>query len=154
MSFVSVAMNPAQANGTVRREIERLLQDAVPMQTGVPAGPAANGYEDATGFTMEFDVPGFSPDKLEVLAQDGTLTISGTHAPAETGKDTRVLFAERSTRSFERSLRLLKTADTSNISAHYVNGVLTVKVAKLPIASPRRVAINVGDSVSTPASAK
>ena len=149
MTFVSLAMNPAQANGTVRREIERLLQDVVPMPAGVHPGPVANGYEDAAGFTMEFDVPGFAPDQLEVLAQEGALVIRGAHAAIELAKDTRVLFAERPTGSFERRLRLPKTADMSNISANYVNGVLTVKVAKQPLVAPRRVAINVGESVST-----
>ena len=75
MSFVTVSMNPAQATNTMRREIERLLHDAVPTRTSPSFVPAANGYEDANGFKMEFEVPGFAPDQLEVTAQEGALIV-------------------------------------------------------------------------------
>ena len=146
MSFVSLSMNPVQTNGSVRREIERLLQDVVPVRTFAQTGPAANGYEDAAGFTMEFDVPGFAPDALEVLTEDGALLVRGSRPAPEFSEDTRLLFAERPTGSFERRMRLPKTADATKISANYTNGVLIVKVAKLATVAPRKIAINVGES--------
>ncbi|MBC8086546.1 MAG: Hsp20/alpha crystallin family protein [Phycisphaerae bacterium] len=151
MSFVSVSMDPAMQVNSVRREIERLLQDVAPARAAAAWVPAANGYESATGFMMEFDVPGFAPDQLDVTAQDGALIVSGNRSTQENAEGTRALFVERSSASFERRLRLPKSADVTNISATYANGLLTVRVAKLAVLAPRKVAIGVAESVHTPA---
>ena len=153
MSFVTVSMNPAQANNTMRREIERLLRDVVPARPTTPAAapafvPAATGYEDANGFKMEFEVPGFTSEQLEVTAQDGALMVRGHKPSASIADGTRVLFAERSAESFERTLRLPKTADAASITASHTNGVLTVNVAKLATVAPRKVVINAGQVLS------
>lgn len=148
MSYVTLSMNPMQSNGTVRREIERLLQDVMP--TGTPAfAPAVNGFEDEQGFRMEFDVPGFTPDQLDITAQEGTLVVRGTRATPEL-KGVRPLFIERPAGSFERRIRLPKTADIGNVAASYAHGVLTVRVEKLATVAPRKVAINIAEPVSTP----
>lgn len=150
MSFVTVSMNPAQSNGSMRREIERLLQDVVPVRTAPAFIPAANGYEDANGFKMEFEVPGFSSEQLEVTAQDGALIVRGNKPEAQLAEGTRALFVESSAKSFERKLRLPKTADVASISASHANGVLTINVAKLATVAPRKVAINTDAKVETP----
>ncbi len=150
MSFVSYSMNPVQASNSMRREIERLLQDVVPVRTSTPFVPLANGYEDADGFTMEFEVPGFAADQLDVTAQEGMLIVKGTMPTAANAEGTRTLFAERASKSFERRLRLPKTADISSITANHVNGVLTVKVAKLATVAPRKVTINTQDVTPAP----
>ena len=150
MSFVTVSMNPAQASNTMRREIERLLQDVVPTRTAPAFVPAVNGYEDANGFKMEFEVPGFAPEQLEVTAQDGALTVKGTKPATTPTEGTRVLFVESAAKSFERKMRLPKTADVASISASHANGVLTVQVAKLATVAPRKVTINVGEAVTAP----
>ena len=149
MSFVTVAMNPVQAQNNMRREIERLLHEVVPARSGasLPAPafvPAANGYEDANGFQMEFEVPGFASEQLEVTAQDGALIVRGNKPVTSVAEGTRILFAERSATSFERTLRLPKTADVASITASHANGVLTVNVAKLATVAPRKVTINAG----------
>lgn len=145
MSFVSYSMNPTP--NTVRREIERLLQDVAPSRANAWT-PAANGYEDATGFTMEFDVPGFASADLDVTAQDGAIVVKGKRAQRETAQGVRTLFAERPVQSFERQLRLPKTADVSSITASHANGVLTVRVAKLATVAPRKIQINTDQSVN------
>jgi HSP20 family protein len=148
MSYVTLSMDPARANATMRRDIERLLQDVVPTRTSPTWTPAVNGYEDATGFTMEFDVPGIAPEHLEITAQDGSLVVRGTRSAAEQ-KESRDLLAECPVGAFERRLRLPKTADIGNVSASYALGVLTVRVEKLATVAPRKVTINVAQPVAT-----
>ncbi len=145
MSFVTVAMNPAQSSQTMRRDIERLLQDVVPTRTAPAFIPAANGYEDANSFKMEFDVPGFTSAELEVTAQEGLLIVRGNKSESTPAEGTKPLFIERVAQSFERTLRLPKAADVGNITANHADGVLTVHVAKLATVSPRKVTINAGE---------
>lgn len=150
MSFVTVSMNPAQNGHTMRHEIERLLQDVVPVRTSPVFVPAVNGYEDANGFSMEFEVPGFTSEQLEVTAQDGALIVRGTLPTRTLAEGTRSLFAERASKSFERRLRLPKTADVASITASHANGVLTVKVAKLATVAPRKITISTSDVTPAP----
>jgi HSP20 family protein len=153
MSFV-LSMNPAQTSLNMRREIERLLNDVAPTRTAPTFTPAANGFEDANSFRMEFEVPGFTSEQLEVTAHDGSLIVRGNKPAAKNAEGTRTLFAERTSGSFERKMRLPKTADVASISASHSNGVLTVYVAKLATVAPRKVTINtdVSNAASTPAS--
>lgn len=153
MSFVSYSMNPVQASNSMRREIERLLQDVVPVRTSTPYMPLANGYEDANGFSMEFEVPGFAAEQLDVTAQDGMLIVKGTMPAVTRTEGTRTLFTERTGKSFERRMRLPKTADVASIAATHANGVLTVKVAKLATVAPRKVTINASDVTPAQSSA-
>lgn len=150
MSFVTYAVNPAQSSSNMRREIERLLQDVVPTRTSPSYSPSANCYEDANGFVMEFEVPGFAADQLEVTAQDGALVVKGTLPARTLPEGTRALFVERSAKSFVRQLRLPKTADVASVTASHANGVLTVKVAKLATVAPRKVTINASDVSAAP----
>ncbi|MGV3710002.1 MAG: Hsp20/alpha crystallin family protein [Gemmatimonas sp.] len=155
MSFV-LSMNPAHTSLNMRREIERLLNDVSPVRTAPVFTPAANGFEDANGFRMEFEVPGFTSDQLEVTAHDGALIVRGDKPAVKNPEGTRTLFAERTSGSFERKMRLPKTADVASISASHSNGVLSVYVAKLATVAPRKVTINtdVSSTSTTPAASE
>ena len=128
----------------LRREIERLFDDAA------AARPASQGWtpavslrEDAAGFTFELDVPGVDPDAVEVVAEDGVLTVRGSRATREATEGEKTVLHEAPRGTFARRFRLPKTADLQAVSATYALGVLTVQVAKVAPAQPRRVPVTV-----------
>lgn len=145
-TFPIVSAFPATS---LRREIDRLFEEVT---TGRPqsAGwqPAVTAREEATGITIDIDVPGVSPEQVEVLAEDGVLTVKGTRKlrPAQEGE--RTYLAERPQGAFVRKFRLPKSADLQSVSAQYAHGVLTVHVAKVAPAEPRRVPVSVAVSES------
>lgn len=139
---------PAAPTG-LRREMDRLVSEvfgaARPDALGQSAAfaPAADAIEDAASFTLTLDLPGVRADKLDVLAEEGVLTIRGERIRAAANHEgARTLFAERSAGSFERRFRLPKAADSSAIEATLQDGELTVRVAKVAPAHPRRVPVN------------
>lgn len=127
---------------SLRSDMERVM-DGLFTSNGTNHAINAEAREDATGFTLELEVPGINADALEVLAEDGVLTVRGSRPNRELAEGERVLFAERANGEISRKFRLPKTADLSAISASYANGVLTVRVAKIAPAQPRRVTVNV-----------
>ncbi len=129
------------ANG-LRADVERAMDDVLASRTAAPL-PLADAREDAASFTIELDVPGVMPEHVEVLADDGVLTVRGARAPRELADDQRLVVAERTHGSFERRFRLPKSADQNAITASYAYGVLTVRIAKLVPAQPRRVTVSV-----------
>jgi HSP20 family protein len=126
----------------LRKEIDRLFDDV--FVGGATAWkPAVEVRETHTGYTFEYDVPGIAPDSLEVAMEEGMLVLRGERSQRELGEGERVLVGERASGKFERRFRMPKAADANSVTANYSNGVLTVRVAKIAPAQPRRVQINI-----------
>lgn len=144
MTIHTIPLNPtAMPTLSLRRELDRLFDDVFVNRSASTWQPATDAREDATGFTLTLDVPGLSPDSVEVLAEDGVLTVKGARAAAPLAEGERALFAERVAGGFTRRFRLPKSADTQAIQATYTQGVLTLRVGKVAPAQPRRVPITV-----------
>jgi HSP20 family protein len=135
----------------LRREMDRAVESllAAPHTTSDAAwAPAADVVEDDAGWTIALDVPGVSPDALDVLAEDRTLTIRGER-PATTVPDgARAATRERRAGSFTRQFRLPTSADAEQLSAALAHGVLTLRIGKVAPAQPRRVPVHTDASVS------
>lgn len=158
-TFPTIATTfPASA---LRREMDRLFDDVFTragngssaQQPSASWQPAASAVEDADGFTLQLDLPGVAPETVEVLAEEGVLSIKGRRPALAPGKDERVLFAEGTAGQFLRRFRLPKTADLQAVSASYALGVLSVRVGKIAPAQPRRVPVAVQAPTVAPATA-
>jgi HSP20 family protein len=125
----------------IRREMDRLFEEVFAGRPAATWQPAVQAREDDQGFTIAVDVPGIPADRLEVLAEDGVLTVRGERTVREQSENERMLISETMQGQFVRQFRLPKTADLQNIQAEYDLGVLTVRVAKLAPAQPRRVPV-------------
>ncbi len=144
----AVSTTPVTA---IRREMDRLFEEVFAGRPTASWQPAVQAREDQQGFTIALDVPGIPADRLEVLAEDGVLTVRGERAGRDQAEGERVLISETTRGQFVRQFRLPKTADLQSIQADYELGVLTVRVAKLAPAQPRRVPVSVQSSTVTTA---
>lgn len=86
------------------------------------------------------DVPGLDEKDIEVLVDQGVLTIKGekkreTETPA---------YSERWHGKFQRSIQLGPEVDSEKIEASFTNGVLTVNLPKNPdnIKTAKKIAIS------------
>lgn len=143
MTFYSLPLTPPRSTSAVRREMDRLFDDVFAGRPNSGWQPPVDAREDATGYTIELDLPGVAPDTLEVLAEDGVLTVRGTRPARELAASERVVFAEQFRGAFVRRFRLPKAADLQAVSATYAHGVLQVRIAKVAPAQPRRVPVTV-----------
>jgi HSP20 family protein len=130
--------------------LDRLLDDVMTGVTGTSFGPAAPARSfspaiDVRANTDEIvftaDVPGLKQQDLEVTLEDGVLSIKGQRRYEGSGKDK--VWLGRSYGSFQRSFTLPDTVDPEKLSAELSDGVLTVRVAQLPKAKPRKITIGV-----------
>jgi HSP20 family molecular chaperone IbpA len=77
-------------------------------------------------YVVRADIAGIDPEKdLEVMAGDGYLVISAERTSTVEDKHR----SEFRYGSFSRTIALPPAADSDKVTAEYVNGVLTVKVA-------------------------
>lgn len=130
------------SNG-LRTEMQRVLNEVQSASTA-DVTPQVDARESASGFTLDFDLPGVSADSVEVLAEDGVLTVRATRSQRELADGEQAVFTERVAGTYLRRFRLPKSADLGAIQASYANGVLTVRVAKLAPAQPRKIEVQAG----------
>ena len=101
----------------------------------VDIGETADGYE----FTVE--LPGLSPEAVEVEVKDNTLTIKGERKEETLKEGQHYLHRERPRGRFARVFRLSKPVNADGVVAAYKDGVLSVTVPFRTEAKPRKIVV-------------
>ena len=105
--------------------------------------PLVDIIEDEKEYLIKAELPEVRKEDVKVSVEDGILTISGErkHETEENGaKYHRV---ERAYGLFSRSFTVPESADASNVSAEFKNGVLNVHLAKDEKAKPKSIEVKV-----------
>jgi HSP20 family protein len=127
------------------RELDRLTQQVfgTPGTWSRPTAMPMDAYRDGDQFVVCFDLPGVSPDAIELDVERNVLTVKAERRPI--GKDVEMQVSERPLGAFSRQLFLGDTLDTERIDAGYEAGVLTLRIPIAERAKPRRIAITSSD---------
>lgn len=92
-------------------------------------------------YQVTLDLPGFSPEDVNIEFKDGKLTVSGQRPVVERQEGEKVHLQERRFGKFQRSLEFQDSVDQDSISAKLLNGVLTLSIPKSQKAQPRKINI-------------
>jgi HSP20 family protein len=92
---------------------------------------------------LQFDLPGVSPDSLDVTVEKNVLTVRAERSWAPQEGD-EVLANERPQGSVARQVMLGESLDTDHLDARYEHGVLTISIPVAEEAKPRKVEIHTG----------
>ena len=106
--------------------------------------PALDVVEKKDAYLVFAELPGVTSPDLNINFEQNVLTIRGTKRSlidTTAHGELRVYAAERTTGSFERSIRLPEFVDGDQINAEFTNGLLTVTVPKAKAAQARRIEI-------------
>jgi HSP20 family protein len=103
--------------------------------------PAMDVIEHEDGVSIRLDLPGMTPDDVNVEVEGDLLTISGEMGHTAEQEGERYHRRERYSGGFKRSLRLADTLDAANINATFTNGVLTLELPKRPESQPKRIKV-------------
>lgn len=126
---------------TLNRALDQAFNGVGSARVWVPALDVA---ERGDAYVIHAELPGVSPDQVDVRFEQNVLTVRGTK-PASfdvtTDGEVRVFAAERVHGTFERSVRLPEFVDAEKIDASFTNGLLTVTIPKAQAAQPRKITI-------------
>ena len=137
---------------SLHREMNRVFDDFFrdfDMRLPTMGGAGFNGAwpqidiaETDKDVTVTAELPGMEEKDVELLLEDGMLTLRGEKR-SETEDKSRQ-FSERYYGRFERHVPLAAEVQADKAEARFRNGVLTVTLPKNPEAQPkaRRIAIN------------
>ncbi|MGA3209428.1 MAG: Hsp20/alpha crystallin family protein [Syntrophales bacterium] len=102
--------------------------------------PQVDIYESPDEIMIVTDIAGVRTEDLYVEVHRRVLRIHGKRVtPA--GRNTRYRLAEIPYGYFERNLSLPLPIDTESITATYADGLLQIRMAKLPLNRVRKIAI-------------
>jgi HSP20 family protein len=131
------------------RQLDRLTQQVFGNTPGTWSRPAAmpmDAYRAGDEFVVAFDLPGVSPDAIELDVERHVLTVKAERRPVVESDSVEMQVAERPLGVFSRQLFLGDTLDVENIAASYESGVLTLRIPVAAQAKPRKIAITNADS--------
>lgn len=134
------------------RELDRLTQQVFGPNPGTwtrPTAMAMDAYRAGDEFVVSFDLPGVSPDAIELHVERNVLTVKAERRPVVTGEHVEMEVSERPLGVFSRQLFLGDTLDTEHINAGYDAGVLTLRIPIAEKAKPRKISIADTDSGRT-----
>lgn len=125
----TTAQNPIQPGG------QPAARRVAPQATYRPDADIA---ETPEAFTITADVPGATPDSVDVNVERGVLTLRAGVPARERG---RVLLREYGVGAYERTFRVGEGIDVEKIGAVLKDGVLTLTLPKAERVRPRSIKV-------------
>lgn len=130
-------------------EMERLLEPDWPVRLiwwrtpryGMAWAPSIDLYEKEDAFIIRAELPGVKLEDVDVSMTGDTLTIKGERKPPEDVKEEEYECCEVCYGSFSRSIVLPKATEVDKIESTLQNGILEVRLPKVPEAQPTKIAI-------------
>jgi HSP20 family protein len=96
-----------------------------------------NIRETENSYVLEVVAPGFQKEDFKINLDNNTLTISVEKKEGIENPNEKFIRKEYKQHSFSRSFTIDENIDAESISAKYVNGVLTLNLAKKQEVKPQ-----------------
>lgn len=133
----------------MRNRLQRFFEEPFGLDLRLPAldekriermlwTPAVEATETPTEYLITAELPGISPEDVEVAIAEGVLTLKGRKLEErKEPKDERTFHLwERSYGEFARTFRFPVPVHEEQVLAEFTNGILRVTVPKLEVAPP------------------
>jgi HSP20 family protein len=134
---------------TAQRDLDRLLRGAFSPSFGEGEvstrtwAPPVDIYENGDNLVLKAELPGLSPEDVEIRVQDNTLYLKGERKFEKEVEEQSYHRVERSYGTFTRTFSLPNSIDADKVAANYKDGVLTLTMPKKEEAKPKTIKINV-----------
>ena len=111
-------------------------------RSGMTYTPRFDLWENDEAFYLAGDLPGVTPENLDIQYENQELKIWGKVAPRQ--GNVNYWSQEYGVGDYYRSFTLGEMIDAEGIEADIKDGVLTIKLPKKAEARPRRIAVKTG----------
>ena len=127
----------------MERDMNRLFGDMFAGRNRSSGSPLVNIWvnEAEEDILLTAELPGISPDDINIAVAGNTLTLSGQRTPVDVPENGVVHRNECNSGEFSRSLRLPFMVDADKVSAEYKKGLLHVTLPRAEADKPRKIAV-------------
>ncbi len=142
--FTPIRVSPWREVGDLSHSIGRLFGETALAGAWTPA---VSVEESADELLFTIEVPGVAREAISVEVKNDVLTIRGEKAEEREGEsdDLTHHVLERRFGSFQRTFKLPRTVSVDDVHADYKDGLLSIRVPKLPEAKSRPIEISTAD---------
>jgi HSP20 family protein len=112
-------------------------RETAEQRTARTVSPRVDIYEAEKAYVLLADMPGVTPDGLDVVAERDELIVRGRVEPPATVPD----YQEFELASYYRAFTLTDDLDTDGITATLKDGVLRVEIPKSPRSEPKKIPV-------------
>lgn len=104
--------------------------------------PAINIWTGEEGVILRAELPGFDTESLDLSIHGKTLTLKGQRQTVGKEEENRRYHRrERKSGEFIRTVALPYTVENDEVSAHFENGILEVKLPRAKAELPRKIEV-------------
>lgn len=140
---------PSTGLGRLREEVNDLFSRFLPNgtlfeATSLSFAPPIEIIEKNSSVIVRAEIPGVTPDDIDLAVNADTLTVRGEKRKEERGDDDGHVWVERSFGSFSRIVTLPCRVLPGKADATYKAGVLEVKLKKADSSDTRKVKVKKG----------
>ena len=130
----------------LRREMNRLLADGSvqPQWNVAPGYPAMNVWTTEDSAVVTAELPGVSPEDIDISVHNHMLTLRGSRRAEELDESVTYHRRERTHRAFTRSFHLPFPVDVEQVEAGFENGVLSVSLPRAEADKPKKIVVKTG----------
>jgi HSP20 family protein len=129
-----VRLQPFRNVNTLQRQMDRLFDNLVERheaEAPTTVKPAAEMYADADNIYLELEVPGLTPEEIEVQVNAHTVVINGERKEATTTEDRGVKRSEFRYGKIHRTVNLPEKVRVDSVQAKYEHGILKLTLPKI-----------------------
>jgi HSP20 family protein len=147
-----VRFDPFRDVMSLRDEMNRLFSRTLgDGSSGTAWTPAVDIFDTKDAIVLKAELPGLSPDDIDIELDDNVLTLKGERRFQEEVEEGRYHRLERAYGTFQRSVTLPQGVQADKVTAEFDLGVLTVRVPKAEEVRPRKVTVAAGSAASAAA---
>jgi HSP20 family protein len=106
--------------------------------------PAVNAWVNDEGINLTAEIPGVDPESINITVSGDEVSLSGTRNLEDLPEDIKFHRRERGFGEFVRTLNLPFEVDADAVEAKFHNGVLNIKMPRLPEEKPRKIEVRSG----------
>ncbi len=133
-------MSPWREIERMQRDMEQLLSSSRRSQMA-PAFPAMNVWTNPEGAVVTAELPGVSPEDLDISVVGETLTVSGSRPAEELPEGARYHRQERGYGKFTRTFELPFPVESDKVEASFDKGVLYIALPRAEADKPRKISV-------------
>lgn len=127
----------------LQREMSRLFETLEPYAMRlVRQYPSINLYDVGDRYMLTAPLPGMAPEDLDLSITGEALTLKGERKRPEGVPDESFRRQERPFGRWTRTLTLPDRVESTQVSASFAQGVLTVTLPKAESARPRQITVS------------
>jgi HSP20 family protein len=121
----------------LQERMNQLFEDSLaatrPDPGAPPSGwtPPADVYETGEGFVVLMDLPGLSPDDVDIQVDGDRIVVRGERRPSDKTRPESFHRVERSYGTFARVFQLTSEVDPDKVSAEFRDGLLRLELPRL-----------------------